>query len=75
MHQDVEVIQVRGGMVMAIKKKHTKHSKYKKQSGTVVNARPVKTFTMPAEQMMIARLGGIISMSPPPCLFVPKVPK
>ena len=69
-------MQVRsGGMVMAIKKKHTKHSKYKKQSGAVVNAGPVKTFTMSAEQMMIARLSGIISMSPPPWLFIPKVPK
>ena len=76
MHHDIEVMQVRsGGMVMAIKKKHTKHSKYKKQSGAVVNAGPVKTFTMSAEQMMIARLSGIISMSPPPWLFIPKVPK
>ena len=60
---------------MAIKKKHTKHSKYKKQSGAVVNAEPVKTLTMSEEQMMLARLGGIISMSPPPWMVIPKVPK
>ena len=60
---------------MAIKKKHTKHSKYKKQPGSVVNAEPVKTFSLSEEQMMLTRLGGIISMSPSPWIVIPKVQK
>lgn len=76
MHQDVEVMQVRcGGMAMAIKKKHTRYSKYKKRPNTELNTEPVKTFNMSAEQMQLVRLGGIISMSPPPWIVIPKVPK
>lgn len=68
---------------MAIRKKHTKHSKYKKpkfvETGNVItNCSGISEDNHPVvseERMRIARLGGILDMVPHPLLDIPGMPK
>ncbi|WP_026759960.1 hypothetical protein [Selenomonas ruminantium] len=55
---------------MAIRKKHTKHSKYKKKSGNVVSAVKASNINLTEEQKRLAVLGIIVNMSPPPFLRI-----
>ena len=60
----------RGGLVMAIRKKHTKYSKYKKESGNAVSEAKVSNINLTEEQKRLAGLGIIVNMSPPPFLRI-----
>ena len=60
----------REGLVMAIRKKHTKYSKYKKKSGNAVSEAKVSNINLTEEQKRLAGLGIIVNMSPPPFLRI-----
>ncbi len=55
---------------MAIRKKHTKYSKYKKKSGNVVSEAKVSNTNLNEVQKRLAGLGIIVNMSPPPVLRI-----
>lgn len=55
---------------MAIRKKHTKYSKYKKESGNAVSEAKVSNINLTEEQKRLAGLGIIVNMSPPPFLRI-----